>query len=412
MGDRQMAQWHSGEFDVAANWIAGPAGVHGETQYYQVVAGGALPTVSIAGNEGVLAFNSYSYLGLGCHPKVRQAAKLAIEKYGTSACGVRPVCGTRDIHLELEAEIAEWLGKESALVFSTGYAANESGIASIVGPRDVVVADRYAHRSMRKGFELSGARTVFFEHNDLDDLRGRLAQVAGHGGQTLVCIEGVYSMHGTIPELSAIVEIAHSHGALLYIDEAHSIGALGERGGGICEHQGVSSAEVAFLMGSLSKAIPSIGGYIAGDRDAITMMRFSSSQTIFSAASTPADVAAALAAIRVMQAEPEHGRKLRDNIRYLSEALHRAGFSVQRANQSPVIPLIFRGDNRTAFEFWRACLERGIALNTFYYPVVPKGSFLARIGVMASHERAHLELLVSVLADVRSRARAPEGMTS
>ncbi|MEV7547879.1 aminotransferase class I/II-fold pyridoxal phosphate-dependent enzyme, partial [Streptomyces sp. NPDC089915] len=277
--------------------------------YFLVHEGGMTDTTVVDGRR-LLSFSGYNYLGLATDPRVTGAAREAVERYGTSASASRLLSGSRPLHLELEAELAGLLGCDSALTLANGHATNVTVIGHLVGPGDLVVHDSLAHDSILQGCRLSGATRRPFPHDDAAALDALLGQVRHQYRRVLVVVEGVYSMDGDIADLPALIEVKRRHGALLMVDEAHSIGTIGPTGGGIGEHHGVDRGAVDLWAGTLSKALASCGGYVAGSRRVVEYLRYTVPGFVYSAGMTPADTAAALAALRVLRAEPQRVGRL------------------------------------------------------------------------------------------------------
>ncbi|HEX7090535.1 MAG TPA: pyridoxal phosphate-dependent aminotransferase family protein, partial [Longimicrobiales bacterium] len=307
----------------------------------------------------VVMFSSYSYLGLIGHPRLEAAVQRAVQLYGTSTGGVRLLTGTLALHLELERELARFLGQEAAATFGSGYDANIAAITSLFGPGDVAILDQYAHQSIHDGARMAGCEVRRFKHNDMGDLERRLRQAKNRGAsRILIAVDAVFSMDGDQAPLADILELKRRYGAFLLVDEAHSIGAIGARGRGISEAQGIDPREIDILTGSLSKAIPSSGGFVAGSQALKIYIQHGSAPYIFSAAMTPANAAAVLEALRILQDEPERMERLRENTRILKEGVTRLGFDTG-ASTTPIVPL-FLGDEWRAYRWARRLLDDGI----------------------------------------------------
>ncbi|MEJ2503717.1 MAG: pyridoxal phosphate-dependent aminotransferase family protein, partial [Gemmatimonadota bacterium] len=306
---------------------------------YQLPLSRAPGPESAALDEDFVMFSSYSYLGLIGDDRIRGPVQEAVERYGTSTGGVRLLTGTLDLHHELETELADFLDVEAASVFSSGYDANVGVITSLFGPGDWAVLDQYAHRSIQDGCRMAGCEIRPFRHNDLEDLERRLRQ-ADHKGikRVLVAVDGVFSMDGDQAPLAEIIALKEKYGAFLLVDEAHSLGSIGETGRGTCEAQGIDPARVDLLTGSLSKGIPSSGGFVAGGKALKIYVQHGSSPYIFSAALTPANAAAALAGIRTLRQDPSIMARLRENTVRLQEGVLERGLVAGRS-ESPVVPL-------------------------------------------------------------------------
>lgn len=350
--------------------------------------------IRVAGYGEMVLLGGYSYLGLNGHPRINAAATDAIAKYGTGTHGVRLLAGTLDLHHRLEARVAEFKGTEAAATFSSGYFANVSTIACLVGRSDTVICDKLDHASIVDGCQLSGAKFVRFRHNDPGHLDERLRDPA-HTGRKLVIVDAVFSMDGDIIDLPAISAACRRHGAALMVDEAHSIGVLGVTGRGIEEHFNLPPDAVDVKMGTFSKAIPSSGGYVAGSRQLCNFLIHQARGYIYSGALAPSAAAAALAALDVIQDEPERIRRLQDNTRYFAEGVRRAGFSFLNS-QTAIFPLIC-GDDWQSYRMAGECWRRGVYVQPIPHPVVPRGTARLRAAVSASHSREELNYCLAVL---------------
>jgi len=348
--------------------------------------------VKVHGREMVLCA-SYSYLGLLSHPRIAQAAKAAIDLYGTGTHGVRLLAGTLPIHKTLEETIALFHGTEEAITFSSGYITNTTVITALMGRHDHIFSDQLNHASIVDGCLLSGAKFVRFRHRDLADLESSLAR-AGSGGSRLVITDAVFSMDGDIANLPGLVEICRRHGAWLMVDEAHSIGHIGKSGRGIEEHFGMAGG-IDLKMGALSKAIPSSGGYIAGSKDLMRVLRHSARAFIFSAALTPAQAASADAAFKVIMEEPEHLANLRRNAELFRSRIAGMGFTILNSETS-IVPIMC-GSDESAFEMARICYEHGAFVLPIVSPAVPDGRARLRCTITAAHTQAEVEQALTVL---------------
>lgn len=363
---------------------------------YQLPLSRAAGPRSAALGDDLVMFSSYSYLGLIGHPRIQAAVEDAVGRYGTSTGGVRLLTGTLELHLELERELADFLGQEAAAVFSSGYDANVAAITSLFGPNDTVLLDQYAHQSIVDGVRMAGCTMRRFRHNDMEDLERRLRQARNRGAErVLIAVDSVFSMDGDQAPLAELIELRDRHGAFLLVDEAHSLGALGQTGRGICEEQGVDPSAIDILTGSLSKAIPSSGGFIAGSRALKIYVQHGSAPYIFSAALTPANTAAVLEALRVIRDEPERLEILRKNSETLREGCREMGFDTG-ASTSPVVPL-FLGDEWRAYHWARQCLERGVFVSAVVFPAVSPGQARLRLCAMATHQEEDFQKLFAAL---------------
>ncbi|MFE7779198.1 aminotransferase class I/II-fold pyridoxal phosphate-dependent enzyme [Streptomyces sp. NPDC057445] len=340
-----------------------------------------------------LNFASYSYLGLIGHDYIDHQALRAVERHGTGAHGVRLLAGTLHLHRELELALARFLGTEDAIVFSSGYMANVATVGALVGPGDVIIGDVYNHASILDGYRLSGAKVITYAHNDLADLERALRKVGDAG--RLVVTDAVFSMDGDVADLPGIVELCERYDAPLMVDEAHSLGVLGDTGRGITEHFAVDPARVDVKMGTLSKTVPSAGGYVAGPSDLVFALKNNARGWMFSAAATPAQVAAAKAAIEVIEAAPELTRELRVRTTRYREQLRALGFDTLNG-ETPVVPIIC-GSAEQANAMARLCQRDGLFVQPIVYPAVPRTLPRLRTIVNLSHSDADLDMAVATL---------------
>ena len=350
--------------------------------------------VRVTGHGDLLMLGGYSYLGLNGHPAINKAAIQAIERFGTGTHGVRMLAGTVEIHRQLEVKVAAFKGTQAAATFSSGYFANVSAIACLVGRHDTVICDKLDHASIVDGCQLSGAKHVRFRHNDMEHLELCLKDPA-HIGKRLVIVDAVFSMDGDVIDLPTVSRLCRAHGATLMVDEAHSVGVIGATGHGIEEHFGLPHDAVDIKMGTFSKAIPSAGGYIAGSHKLIEFLNHQARGFIYSGALPPASAAAALAALNVIELEPERVRKLHDNTAYFARRLRESGFSYLNS-QTAIFPIMC-GDDWQAWRLARCCQRRGVYVQAIPHPVVPKGTARLRAAVSATHGREDLDFCISVL---------------
>jgi 8-amino-7-oxononanoate synthase len=374
--------------------------------YFRLLTSQAGPVVEMEGRETIM-LGSNNYLGLTGDERVKQAAREALETYGTGVTGSRLLNGTTPLHVELEHELAEWMGTEEAIVFTTGYQSNVGCIGTILEPGDTVICDSGDHASILDGCRLSGAKLRPFRHNRMDKLQKMLERAAEDGGGTLVVVDGVYSMEGDLCDLPAIVDLCERHGARLMVDEAHGVGVLGARGAGACELFGLED-RVDLRMGTFSKSLASCGGFIAGPAEVIDYLRFASRSFIFSASAVPAAVGAALGALRIIRSEgPELFARLLENARYLRQGFRELGLVVvepgtlpggEEAN-TPVVPVIV-GEDWQAVLLWKALFDAGVYTNVAIHPAVPPGGALLRTSLMATHETAQLDRALAIVERV------------
>jgi len=377
--------------------------------YFRLIESEAGPVMEVEG-QSVVMLGSNNYLGLTGDERVKAAARDALERYGTGLTGSRFLNGTTPLHVELERELAEWMGTDDVIVFTTGHQANVGCLGTILEPGDTVICDSADHASILDGVRLSGAKLRPFRHNQMEKLERMLERAAGDGGGVLVVVDGVFSMEGDICDLPAIVERCRRHGARLMVDEAHALGVLGARGAGTCELFGLED-EVDLRMGTFSKSLASCGGFIAGSAEVVDYLRVTSRPFIFTASAVPAAVGAALGALRVIRAEgPALMERLLENSAYLRRGYRDLGLRVvepgtlpdgSEAN-TPVVPVVV-GEDWQAVLLWKALFDAGVYTNVALHPAVPPGAALLRTSLMATHEREHLdralEIFERVLAD-------------
>lgn len=340
-------------------------------------------------------YASYSYLSLIGHERINKAAKDAVDRYGTGTHGVRTLAGTLDIHNELEETIAAFKGTEAAVTFSSGYVTNLSVIASLVGRHDYVFSDKLNHASIVDGCLMSGAKFVRFRHNDMEHLEQRLEQ-APSGCAKLVIADAVFSMDGDVIDLPQLTALCRKHGAWLMIDEAHSVGVLGERGTGIEEHFGMEGV-IDIKMGTLSKTIPSAGGYVAGKADLVQYLRHSSRAYIFSAALTPAQAGAANEAFKVILDEPWRVEKLRANAEQFINGLKARGFNTL-CTETAIVPVV-TGSSDLAFALTGAAQKKDVFVLPVVYPAVAEDVARLRATVTTAHERDEIEYAMDVIEE-------------
>jgi glycine C-acetyltransferase len=350
--------------------------------------------VRVTGQGVMLLFGGYSYLGLFDHPGIQEAACKAIQRFGTGTQGVR-MLAPLSLHRELEETLAALLRSEDAVTFSSGYSANVSSISSLVDDRDSVFCDKLNHASIIDGCLLSKAKLERYRHNDMDELETRLRASSG-SRRKLVIVDSVFSMDGDIANLPALNELCQKYCAMLMVDEAHGLGVLGETGRGIEEHFGLHGC-VDIRTGSFSKAIPSVGGYVVGNRKLCEYLRHHGRSFIYSAPVPPASAATALAALRVLVDEPMWLGQLRRNVRYFAEAIGDLGLAL-RNQQTPIFPIVC-GSDENAWELAAFCRARGVYVQAIPYPVVPKNTARLRLAINALHTPDQMETVVSVLRE-------------
>ncbi|MCJ7533469.1 MAG: aminotransferase class I/II-fold pyridoxal phosphate-dependent enzyme [Anaerolineales bacterium] len=367
----------------------------------EAIEGGYYPYfIPLTGNEGTVAdyrghrvimCGSNNYLGLTTHPKVRQAAQQAIEKFGTSCTGSRFLNGTLEMHEQLERELAEWVGKEAALVFSTGMQTNLGTISALVGRNDVVILDKDDHASIVDGARLSWGHTKRYRHNNMEDLERTLASMPQEKGR-LVVVDGLFSMGGDIAPLPQIVSLCRCYGARLMVDDAHALGVLGG-GRGTAAYYGLTD-QVDLIMSTFSKSLASLGGFIAGDEDVIHYIKHFARAIIFSASIPPSNAAAALAALEIIRSEPERVERLNQVAESMRRSFQQLGFNTGNST-TPIIPIII-GDDMLTFKAWKSLFENGVFVNPVISPAVPAGQQLLRTSYMATHTDDQLDQVLDV----------------
>lgn len=362
--------------------------------FFRMIESAQNPEV-IMGGKKMIMIGSNNYLGLTNHPKVKEAAIEAVKKYGTGCAGSRFLNGTLDIHVKLEEKLARFMRKEAALVFSTGFQVNLGVISALVGKDDIVIIDKLDHASIVDGCRLAFGEVKRYKHNDMADLERALSENGGRG--KLVVVDGVFSMEGDIVHLPEVLRLTEKYGARLMIDDAHGIGVLGKTGRGTAEHFGVES-KVDLLMGTYSKSLASIGGFIAGEKDVVNYIKHFARSLIFSASPPPASVAAVSAAIDIIESEPERIEKLWENTHKMLKGFKELGFDVG-VSETPIIPVIV-GDDELAFKMVMMLQQEGVFANVAVSPAVPPGKSLIRTSYMATHTSEHLEIVLAAFKKV------------
>ncbi len=354
--------------------------------YFRVISSGQDPVVSMNGSQ-VIMLGSNNYLGLTNHPEIKAAAALALEKYGTGTAGSRFLNGTLEIHVELEEKLARFMNREAALTFSTGFQVNLGVISTIIGRNDTVILDSLDHACILDGARLSFGRVLKYAHNDMAVLEERLRSVGPDRGAMIV-VDGVFSMEGDLADIPNIVDLKSKYGARLMIDDAHGVGVLGEHGRGTAEHFGLED-EADLVMGTFSKSLATVGGFVVGDADIIDYVKHTARSLMFSAAPPPASVASVIKALEIIEREPERRARLWENTAYMKSEFSAMGFDTGES-ASPVIPLVV-GDNMAAFKITMRLQEEGVFANTVVSPAVPEGRAMIRTSYMATHTRDHLD---------------------
>jgi 8-amino-7-oxononanoate synthase len=386
---------------------------HDLMPYFRVVEAEPGPIALMEGRERI-TLGSNNYLGLTGDARVKAAAREALEHYGTGLTGSRFMNGTTPLHLELERELADWMGTEDVLVYTTGYLANTGAIGTLLDPGDTVICDSGDHASILDAVALSRARVRPFRHNRLDKLETMLSRAESDGGGVLVVVDGLFSMEGDLSPLPDVTALCREHGARLMVDEAHAVGVLGELGRGVSELFDCED-DVDLRMGTFSKSLASCGGFIAGPRDVIDFLRVQSRSFMFTASAVPAAIGAAIGALRIIRSDEgaELRAKVLDNARYLYDGLAQLGYGVMEPNHlpdgselvTPIVPVLV-GDDWKAVLLWKALYDSGVYVNVAIYPAVQRGGALLRTSVMASHERDHLDRALAVFERVKGEVEA------
>jgi len=363
--------------------------------YFRVIESDQDTEVTMNGRK-VLMFGSNSYLGLTNHPKVKEAAKAAIDKYGTGCAGSRFLNGTLDLHLQLERKLADFVGKEEAIVYSTGFQVNVGVVPTFTGRNEYIILDELDHASIIEGSRLSFSKVLKFRHNDMESLE-KILQRCEPDRMKLIVVEGIYSMDGDIADLPKIIELSEKYNGTVMVDDAHALGVIGKDGRGAASHFGLTD-RTDLIMGTFSKSLASIGGFIASDAATINYLMHRSRTIIFSASIAPPAAAAVMAALDVMQDEPERIKHLWDITHYTIKHLKEAGFDLG-ATQTPIIPLMIR-DNMKTFRFTKVLLDEGIFVNPVLAPAVAEDSTLIRFNMMATHTYSQIDYAIEKLIKV------------
>jgi 8-amino-7-oxononanoate synthase len=352
-------------------------------------------TVAEFNGKKLIMCGSNNYLGLTTHPEVQEAAREAITRFGSSCTGSRFLNGTLELHERLENELADWVQKDSALIFSTGMQVNLGTISSLVGRKDYIILDKEDHASIVDGARLSYGEMIRFRHNDMDDLQDKLSRLPEDSGKLLV-VDGLFSMEGDIAPLPEIVPLCKQFNVRIMVDDAHAVGVLG-KGRGTAAHFGISD-QVDLIMGTFSKSFASIGGYVAGDEDVIHYIKHHARSLIFSASIPGPNAAAALAALNIMRREPERIERVNQIAEKMRREYKNLGFDIG-SSETPVIPIIL-GDDLLTLQTWKLLFENGVFVNPVLSPATPPGRQLLRTSYMATHTDEQLEVVLSVLSKV------------
>ncbi len=362
--------------------------------YFRVIQSEQDTEVLIDGKR-ILMFGSNSYLGLTNHPKIKEAAIKATERYGTGCAGSRFLNGTLSIHIELEEKLADYLKQEACLLYSTGFQANLGALAPIVSRHDYILIDERVHASIIDATRLSFGKVLKFRHNDMNDLEKMMARL-DPAVMKFIVVDGIFSMEGDITKLPDIVRLAKKYNGVTVVDDAHAVGVIGEMGIGTGSHFGLHDS-VDMQIGTFSKSFASLGGFIASSREMIDYLKHSSRTLIFSASMTPAAAASVLAAIEVLQAEPERIDHLWDNTNHSMLRLREMGFEIGHT-ESPIIPVYIRDNNKT-FAFSKMCFDAGLFINPVVSPAVPSEESLIRYSLMATHTIQQIDRAIDIMYD-------------
>jgi 8-amino-7-oxononanoate synthase len=366
--------------------------------YFRTIEANEGPVVQIEGRKIIMA-GSNNYLGLTSHPKVKEAAIKAVEKYGTGCSGSRYLTGTLDLHIELEDRLAKFFNKEKVLLFSTGYQTAQGIIPTLVLRGDYVISDKDNHACIVAGNLMAKGATaefVRYKHNDMKDLERVVSKLPEDSGKLIVS-DGVFSTGGEIVELPALNKIAKKYGAKILIDDAHAVGVIGKGGKGTASEFNLEN-EIDLTMGTFSKTFASLGGFVAGNERVINYIKHFAPALIFSASPTPASVAAALAALDILEKEPERVTNLIANANYMRTGLKNQGFTIIEG-RTAIVPVIV-GDDDLSFKMWKMLYDAGVFVNVFISPGVPQGRQMMRTSYMATHEKAHLDKIIEIFTDV------------
>lgn len=344
----------------------------------------------------ILMFGSNAYTGLPSDPRIIAASHAALDKYGTGCAGSRFLNGTLDLHIKLEKEIAKYIGKDDVLGYSTGFSVNEGVLSVVVGRGDYIICDDRDHASIVDGRRLSFATQLHYKHNDMEDLERVLAKLP-HEAIKLIVVDGVFSMEGDLAKLPQIVELKHKYNCSVMVDEAHGIGVFGREGRGVCDHFGLTD-EVDLIMGTFSKSLASIGGFIASDFDTINWLRHTSRTYIFSASNSPAATAAALEALHILQKEPERIEHLWDVTNYALKRFREEGFEIGDT-ESPIIPLYVHDVDKT-FLVTKLAYDAGVFINPVIPPACAPQDTLVRFALMATHTKDQVDQAIEILKKI------------
>jgi 8-amino-7-oxononanoate synthase len=363
--------------------------------YFTPIESEAGPEVIIGGKRRIM-LGSNNYMGLTNHPEVKEAAIKAVERYGSGCTGSRFLNGTLDIHVEFEQALADWLGKEAALVFTTGFMVNQGAISALTQKGDYILSDRLNHASIVEGSRLAAAETIRYKHNDMEDLERLLKELPADSGRLIVS-DAVFSAEGTVADVGGLLALARKYDARLMMDEAHSLGVYGPEGKGVSADQGHLD-EVDLIMGTFSKSFGGVGGFIAGDLEVVMWIKHTARTMIFSASLPPASVASARKALDLIRAGDDRRATLWRNVKKMQEGLRRIGYDIG-ATTSQIIPLHI-GDDMRCLQFWRSLYDAGVFTNAFIAPATPPGGALIRTSYMPTHTEEMLDEALTLLEKV------------
>ena len=364
--------------------------------YFREITSKQGTEVTDINGHDILMFGSNAYTGLPNDPRVIEAGKKALDKYGSGCAGSRFLNGTLDLHVQLEKELAEYMNKEDVLCFSTGFSVNSGVLASVVGRGDYIICDDRDHASIVDGRRLSFATQLHYKHNDMEDLE-RVLQKLPQESIKLIVVDGVFSMEGDLANLPEIIKLKHKYNCSVMVDEAHGLGVFGKQGRGVCDHFGLTD-DVDLIMGTFSKSLASIGGFIAGDKDTINFLRHTCRTYIFSASNTPSATAAALEALHIMQEEPERQERLWEVTNYALQRFREEGFEIGDT-ASPIIPLYVRDIHKT-FIVTKMAYDAGVFINPVIPPACAPQDTLVRFALMATHTKEQVERGVEILKKI------------
>ncbi len=364
--------------------------------FFRPISSAQSDTAVIEGKE-VLMFGSNNYLGLNNHPLIKEAAKDAIQKYGTSCTGSRFMNGTLDLHHELENELKEFLGKEAVIIFPTGFQVNTGVLPAMAGKGDHILIDELNHASIIDGCRMSLAKRVKYKHNDIADLDRKLNRLKNSSGVKLIITDGIFSMDGDIAKLDQISEVAQKHDAFTFVDCAHAIGVLGEHGAGTASHYGITD-QVDLIGGTFSKSMASVGGFVAGNKDIIDYLSHASRSYMFSASLPPSSTASVLASLRLIKSDDSFRLKLWENTNYALKLMREHGLDIGMA-ETPIIPIYIR-DSILTFRVAKKLLDKGIYVNPVVAPGVKEHDALLRFSLTAAHSKEQIEYAIGIIAEV------------